>query len=136
VQIESNELSLTNNSQILLLNEEVIRIFICLINVSFVTLNQKLSIHGRQKATRCLAQNTCDPAALVHNDTLFIFTGQDAKGGLKFYEIKNWCCFATTDMKNLLNTTYRCTLKILSGIKVSLLMQAMSLNETVNFTGT
>ncbi|MGF7137820.1 glycoside hydrolase family 43 protein [Roseimarinus sediminis] len=45
---------------------------------------------------------TCDPAALVHNDTLFIFTGQDARGGLKFYEIKNWCCFATTDMKNFI----------------------------------
>ncbi|WP_159520693.1 glycoside hydrolase family 43 protein [Sunxiuqinia indica] len=45
---------------------------------------------------------TCDPAAIVHNDTLFIFTGEDAEGGLKFYNIKNWCCFATTDMKNFI----------------------------------
>jgi len=43
---------------------------------------------------------TCDPAAMVHNDTLYIFTGQDAAGGQNGYNIKNWCCFATTDMKN------------------------------------
>jgi len=43
---------------------------------------------------------TCDPAALVYNDTLFIFSGQDATGGLSAYNIKNWCCFATTDMKH------------------------------------
>lgn len=45
---------------------------------------------------------TCDPAALVYNDTLFIFTGEDSTGGQKWYNIKNWCCFATTDMKNFI----------------------------------
>lgn len=45
---------------------------------------------------------TCDPAPLVYNDTLFIFTGEDAKGGQSGYNIKNWCCFATTDMKNFI----------------------------------
>ncbi|MCW3805501.1 glycoside hydrolase family 43 protein [Plebeiibacterium marinum] len=43
---------------------------------------------------------TCDPAALVYNDTLFIFSGEDAAGGQKWYNIEKWCCFATTDMKN------------------------------------
>ncbi len=43
---------------------------------------------------------TADPAALVYNDTLFIFTGQDAAGGQAYYNIPNWCVFATTDMKN------------------------------------
>lgn len=43
---------------------------------------------------------TADPAALVYNDTLFIFTGQDARGGQTGYNIPNWCCFATTDMKH------------------------------------
>lgn len=42
---------------------------------------------------------TCDPAALVHNDTLFIFTGEDFEGGQKRYNILNWCVFATTDME-------------------------------------
>jgi len=45
---------------------------------------------------------TCDPAALVHNDTLFIFTGEDAEGGQSGYNIKNWCCFATTDMQHFI----------------------------------
>lgn len=43
---------------------------------------------------------TADPAALVYNDTLFIYTGQDAAGGLSYYNIPNWCVFATTDMKH------------------------------------
>jgi hypothetical protein len=43
---------------------------------------------------------TCDPAAMLHKDTLYIFTGQDAAGGQNGYNIKNWYCFATTDMKN------------------------------------
>jgi hypothetical protein len=33
---------------------------------------------------------TCDPAVLVHNDTLFIFTGQNAAGGQNGYNIRNW----------------------------------------------
>lgn len=43
---------------------------------------------------------TADPAALVYRDTMFIFTGQDATGGQTGYNIPNWCCFATTDMKH------------------------------------
>lgn len=43
---------------------------------------------------------TGDPAALVYNDTLFIFCGQDAAGGQTSYNMPNWCCFATTDMKH------------------------------------
>ncbi len=43
---------------------------------------------------------TCDPAALVYNDTLFIFSGEDAAGGQKRYNIEKWCCFATTDMRH------------------------------------
>ncbi len=42
---------------------------------------------------------TADAAALVHNDTLFIYTGEDFKGGQNRYNILNWCVFATTDMK-------------------------------------
>lgn len=43
---------------------------------------------------------TADPAAYVYKDTLFIFTGQDAAGGQTGYNMPNWCCFATTDMKH------------------------------------
>ena len=37
---------------------------------------------------------------MVYNDTLFIYTGQDAAGGQSYYNINNWAVFATTDMKN------------------------------------
>lgn len=43
---------------------------------------------------------TCDPAALVVNDTLWLFTGEDFAGGQKSYKLKNWCVFSTTDMKH------------------------------------
>lgn len=43
---------------------------------------------------------TCDPAAMVYNDTLFIFTGEDFEGGQTGYNILNWCVFATIDMKS------------------------------------
>lgn len=43
---------------------------------------------------------TADPAALVYNDTLFIFAGEDYAGGQRSYRIDKWCCFATTDMLN------------------------------------
>ena len=43
---------------------------------------------------------TADPAAFVYKDTMYIFTGQDAAGGQTSYNMLNWCCFATTDMKH------------------------------------
>ncbi|MBN2165451.1 MAG: glycoside hydrolase family 43 protein [Marinilabiliaceae bacterium] len=43
---------------------------------------------------------TADPAALVMNDTLWVFTGEDAVPNQKGYRMKNWCVFSTTDMKN------------------------------------
>ncbi len=42
---------------------------------------------------------TADPAALVVNDTLWIFAGQDAAAdGYTKYALSNWCVFSTTDM--------------------------------------
>ncbi|MBS2098293.1 glycoside hydrolase family 43 protein [Carboxylicivirga linearis] len=43
---------------------------------------------------------TADPAALVLGDTLWLFTGHDFKGGQKGYNLKDWCVFSTTDLKN------------------------------------
>ncbi|MBN2611043.1 MAG: glycoside hydrolase family 43 protein [Bacteroidales bacterium] len=78
-------------------------ILICFISISYGYAQQNIIKQWEAKGNPVVTHKfTCDPAALVHNDTLFIFTGQDAKGGLKFYEIKNWCCFATTDMKNFI----------------------------------
>jgi hypothetical protein len=43
---------------------------------------------------------TADAAAMVYNDTLWIFTGEDFAGGQSGYVMKNWCIFSTVDMKN------------------------------------
>lgn len=42
---------------------------------------------------------TADAATLVYNDTLWIFTGEDAAGGQSGYIMHNWCVFSTVDMK-------------------------------------
>lgn len=41
---------------------------------------------------------TADPAALVDNDTLWLFTGRDAAGGQNGYHLREWMVFSTTDM--------------------------------------
>ena len=43
---------------------------------------------------------TADPAALVENDTLWLFTGHDYAGGQKGYKMKDWLVYSTTDLKN------------------------------------
>src|ERR1035437_583144 len=54
----------------------------------------------------CSAQNpimqtcyTADPAPMVYKDTLFLYTGHDEDGS-KYFTMKNWRCFSTTDMVN------------------------------------
>lgn len=56
----------------------------------------------------CRAQNpiiqtvfTADPAPLVHNDTLFLYTGHDEDCATqKDFIMKDYLCFSTTDMVN------------------------------------
>lgn len=43
---------------------------------------------------------TADPAAMVYNDTLWLFTGEDYTGNQRGYTMKNWLVFSTTDMKH------------------------------------
>lgn len=54
----------------------------------------------------CVAQNpivqtvyTADPAPIVHNDTLFLYTGHDEDGST-WFTMKDWKCYSTTDMVN------------------------------------
>lgn len=79
----------------------ILTTLLLLISISFGYAQQKIIQQWEAKGNPVVTHKyTCDPAALTYNDTLFIFTGEDAAGDLKFYSIKNWCCFATTDMKN------------------------------------
>jgi hypothetical protein len=53
---------------------------------------------------------TADPAALVREDTLWLFTGHDFAGNQKGYKMKDWLVFSTTDLKSW--TEYPVPLKI------------------------
>ncbi|MDO3694705.1 family 43 glycosylhydrolase [Wenyingzhuangia sp. chi5] len=43
---------------------------------------------------------TADPAAIVVNKTLWLYTGHDFAGGQNGYKMKDWCVFSTEDMQN------------------------------------
>lgn len=42
---------------------------------------------------------TADPAALVHDGSLYLYAGEDSGDG-KFYDIPNWTVFSTKDLVN------------------------------------
>lgn len=47
---------------------------------------------------------TADPSALVHNDTLYIFTGSDEQAeNVDGFLMSRWYVFSTTDMVNWTN---------------------------------
>lgn len=43
---------------------------------------------------------TADPAPLVYNDTLFVYTGHDEAGEGQMFNITEWVVYSTTDMKH------------------------------------
>ncbi len=45
-------------------------------------------------------KHTADPAALVENDTLWLFTGHDLNGNQSGYVMKDWLLYSTTDMRH------------------------------------
>lgn len=53
---------------------------------------------------------TADPAAIVKDDTLWLYTGHDFAGGQRGYNMKDWLVYSTTDLKNW--TAYPVPLKI------------------------
>lgn len=45
-------------------------------------------------------KHTADPAAMVDNDTLWVFAGHDMNGNQKNYVMKDWLLYSTTDLKH------------------------------------
>ncbi len=42
---------------------------------------------------------TADPAAIVHNGTVYLYTGHyEPPNGVEDYLMKDWLCFSSTDM--------------------------------------
>lgn len=68
----------------------------------------KVAIHVATSNPLFTHKYTADPAALVHNDTFYLYTGQDTGDG-KWYDIPNWLVFSTKDMKTW--TEYNIPLK-------------------------
>lgn len=55
-------------------------------------------------------KHTADPAAIVKNDTLWLFTGHDEPGNKSGYHMNDWLLFSTTDLKHW--TEYPSPLKV------------------------
>ncbi len=45
-------------------------------------------------------KHTSDPAMLTEGDTLWLFTGHDAKGGQNNYVMPDWLLYSTTDLRH------------------------------------
>ena len=43
---------------------------------------------------------TADPAAMVHDGTVYLYTGHDEDTDNKFYKMNDWLLFTSTDMVN------------------------------------
>jgi hypothetical protein len=67
-----------------------------LIPMTFATLALSLPCRADNPIVQTLY--TADPAPVVINDTLYVFTGHDEGG--KFFTMHDWRCFSTTDMVN------------------------------------
>ena len=78
---------------------------LCLLAACSPNENQKTFVYEGNPLVR--NNFTADPAALVHGDRLYLYVGHDeyyagqdtASGGREF-NITEWLCYSTTDMKN------------------------------------
>ncbi len=65
--------------------------------VATITINKELNVNNpiiRDKFT-------ADPAALVHNDTVYLYAGHDeAPNDFNFYRMNEWLVYSSTDMVN------------------------------------
>jgi sucrose-6-phosphate hydrolase SacC (GH32 family) len=73
--------------------------FNTLVVVAMISLTSSTGI-------KCLAENpiiqtkyTADPAPMVYNDTVFLYTGHDEDDATGF-KMQNWLLYTSTDMVN------------------------------------
>ena len=70
-----------------------------LLVVVFMVVSLNKSLHAQNPIIQTVF--TADPAPLVHNDTLFLFTGHDEDNATqKGFIMNDYLCFSTTDMVN------------------------------------
>jgi beta-xylosidase len=67
----------------------------------FTNCNEEIKYSGNPLFSEPL---TADPSVLVHNDTLYLFTGSDEQAqGVDGFLMNKWYVFSTTDMVNWTN---------------------------------
>ena len=64
----------------------------------------------------CQTAFTPDPAPMVYEDTLYVYTGRDRDGNNDFYYMDGYQVFSTTDMQNW--TNHGCIMDKLSLIHI------------------
>lgn len=72
-------------------------------SLASLTLAGCLALGATAQAANPLFKDvlTGDPAAMVHGDTVYLYTGHDeAKDNTTFYEMHKWLVFSSTDMVN------------------------------------
>lgn len=69
------------------------------INLLFFILCCMAPLFGKSQNPIVQTIYTADPAPLVHNDTLYLYTGHDEDKST-WFTMKDWRCFSTTDMLN------------------------------------
>lgn len=64
-------------------------------------LTTLLSVTASSRAQNPLFHDlfTADPAPMVYQDTVYLYTGHDEAKGKEMFNMKDWRCFSTKDMK-------------------------------------
>lgn len=68
-------------------------------SVLILLLGFSIIFHSRAQNPIVQTVYTADPAPMVHNDTLFLYTGHDEDRST-WFTMKDWRCYSTTDMLN------------------------------------
>lgn len=68
-------------------------------SVLILLLSITIPFYGKSQNPIVQTIYTADPAPLVYNDTLFLYTGHDEDHST-WFTMKDWRCFSTTDMVN------------------------------------
>jgi beta-xylosidase len=68
--------------------------------LSVVALSAAVPVMSHAENPIVQTSFTPDPAPVVFDDELYVYTGCDRDGQNGFYTMTGWQCFSTKDMKN------------------------------------
>jgi hypothetical protein len=74
----------------------VTQVFTVLCAASLSSNAETFTVAGSPLVTNAF---TADPAALVYNDAVYLYTGHDEAKGREMFTMWDWLCFSSKDMK-------------------------------------